>query len=77
MSWMSQVVFSMCWNSEEVSSNSSKGIDFTSESNSKQVRNNYFFHVRYVVCCLAEGVVQVKDRSSHLKRSVLKVGLPN
>jgi hypothetical protein len=71
--WMSQIVFNICWNSEEVGSNA-KGMDLSARMTASRQKSFLF------PCPLnrlpAEGVVEIKGGFYHLKGSRLKVVLP-
>ena len=71
---MSQLVFSICQNPEEVGSNASEEMELPAKARAS--RQNASFLFPYLLHRLqTEGVVQIKGES-HLKRSRLKVGLP-
>ena len=69
---MSQLVYSICWNSKEVGSNASEEMDLLARARASRQREKL-----PLSCPLsglpAEGVAQIGGRSSYIKRSGLKV----
>ena len=72
--WVSQLVFSICWNSREVDSNAGEGVDLVGGQEQAGRERDFLLPCLFYKLG-AESVAQIKDRSSHLKRSVLKVCL--
>jgi hypothetical protein len=57
LGWVSQLVFSTCWNPEEVGYNASEGMDLLSEAKAS----------RQKAIDSKEGMAQIRGGSSHLK----------
>jgi hypothetical protein len=72
---MSQLIYSIPWNAEEVGSNANEGMDLPVRVSVSRQRLSFL-----LLCSFhrfpKEGVVQIKGESSHLKRSGLQLGIP-
>ena len=72
-SWMPQLLFSMCWNPEEVGSNASEGMDLPARQEQAKRASSLLPCPLYRQS--AEGGAQITGKFSHLKRSGLKMCL--
>ena len=69
---MSQLVFSICWNPEEVGSNASEGMDLLARQEKQaKTKSISLLPCPFIVSLPAEGMAQIKYVSSHLKIPII------